>query len=173
MDRPTYAHIRSFFTKIDSGAYFFYITDPHHLVSSFITALEKLATQNNAEMKLKFFEVGTVIKIKQCKILEELKQRHDRAETVMDFVDDCIVESEEQDLHTQFLQMQKNQLMDLQEHFERFCNVLLVLGINSANFELNLFKSYLLPIFFNEPDIKPTVLKKENQFVPFNFGDIQ
>ena len=124
-------------------------------------------------MKWRFIEVGTVIKIKQCKILEELKQRHNRAETVMDFVDDCIGEPEEQDVNTQFLQIQKSQLMELQEHFERYCNVLLVLGINSANFELNLIKSYLLPILSNEPDNKPTVLKKANQFVPFNFGDIQ
>ena len=38
----------------------------------------------------------------------------------MDFVDDCIVDPEERDLCTQFLQMQKEQIFGLQEHFERY-----------------------------------------------------
>ena len=67
-------------------------------------------------MKLKCVEVETAIKIKLSKLLEQLSQRHNRTETVMDFVDNCIVDSEEQDLSTQFLQMQKNQLIDLQVH---------------------------------------------------------
>ena len=37
----------------------------------------------------------------------------------MDFVDDCIVDTEEQDLSSQFLQMRNNHLFDLQEMFER------------------------------------------------------
>ena len=59
------------------------------------------------------------MKIKLCQFLQQLNQRHNRAETVMDFVDDCIFDSEEQDLSSHFLQMLKNQLIDLQEHFER------------------------------------------------------
>ena len=69
--------------------------------------------------------------------------------------------------------MQKNHLIDLQEHFERYCNVLPVLGFNSAKYDINLIKSYLLPILVNERDIEPTVIKKANQFVSFKFGDIQ
>ena len=69
--------------------------------------------------------------------------------------------------------MQKNQLIDLQERFERYCNVLLVFGYNSANYDIKLIKSYLLPILVNERDIEPIVLKKPNQFVSFKFGDIQ
>ena len=49
--------------------------------------------------------------------LEQLNQRQNRAEKVTEFVDDCIVDSE--DLSTQFLQMQKNQVIPLEEHFER------------------------------------------------------
>ena len=98
----------------------------HHLISSFITALEGLATQSKAHMKLNFIELETAIKSKLCAILEQLNQRHqrrNRAEKVSNFVDDCVVEEEEKDLSTQFLQMQKNQLIDLQEHFERYCKV--------------------------------------------------
>ena len=109
-------------------------------------------------MKLNFFEVETTVKIKLYAILEQLKKRRNRAERVSKFVDDCIVE-EEKDLPTQFLQMQKNQLFDLQEHFERYCNVLPVFGFNSAKHNINLIKSYLLTILVNERDIEPTVIK--------------
>ena len=148
-------------------------SDPRHLVSSFITALEGLATQSKAQKKLNFIEVETAIKMKLCAILEKLNQRRNRAERVSNFVDDCIVEEEEKDLSTQFLQMQKNQLFDLQEYFERFCNTLPVFGFNRAKYEINLIKSYLLPIFFTERQIEPTVIKKAIQFVSFKFGDVQ
>ena len=69
--------------------------------------------------------------------------------------------------------MQKNELFDLQEHFERQGNVLPVFGFNSAKYDINLIKSYLLPILVNERDIEPIVIKKANQFVSFKFGDIQ
>ena len=85
--------------------------NPYHLISSFITALEELETQSKAQMKLNFIEVETAIKIKLCAILEQLNQRRNRAERVSNFVDDCIVEEEEKDLSTQFLQMQMNQLL--------------------------------------------------------------
>ena len=146
--------------------------NPHHLISSFITSLEGLATQSKVQMKLNFIEVETAIEIKLCAILEQLNQRRNRAERVSNFVDDCIVE-EEKDLSTQFLQMQKNQLIDLQEHFERYCNVLPVFGFNSAIYDIILIKSYLLTTLVNERDVERTVIKKANQFVSFKFGDIQ
>ena len=74
---------------------------------------------------------------------------------------------------TQFLQIQKNQIFDLQESLERYCNVLPVFGFDSSNYDLNLIKSYLLPILVNEREIEPTVIKKANQFTSFKFGDIQ
>ena len=67
----------------------------------------------------------------------------------------------------------KNQLIDLQESLERYCNVLTVSGFNSAKYDLNLINSYLLPILVNERDIEPTDIKKANQFIFFKFGDIQ
>ena len=69
--------------------------------------------------------------------------------------------------------MQKNQLIDLQEHFERYCNVLPVFVLNSAKCDINLIKPYFLPILVNGHDIEPTVIKKANQCVFFQFGDIQ
>ena len=118
-------------------------------------------------MKLNFFEVETAMKKKLCAILEQLNQRRKRAEKVSNFVDDCIVEEEEEDLSTRFLQMQKNQLFDLQEHFELYCNVLPVFGFNSAKYDINLIKSCLLPILVNEKDIETNSYKKASQFVSF------
>ena len=134
--------------------------NPHHLILSFITALEGLATQSKAQMKLNFIEVETAIKIKLCAIMEQLNQRRNQAERVSNFADDCMVEEEEKNLSTQFLKMQKNQLIDLQEHFERYCNVLPIFGFNSAKYDINLIKLYLLPILVNDRDIEPTVIRK-------------
>ena len=56
---------------------------------------------------------------------------------------------------------------------ERYCNILPIFGFNSAEYDLNLIKAYLLPILVNERNIEPTVIKKVNQFVTFKFSDIQ
>ena len=152
---------------------FFCNANPDHLISSFITALAELATHSKAQMKLNFIEVETATKLKLCAILEQLNQRRNRSETVSSFLDDCIVEEEEKHLATQFLQMQKHQLIDLQDHFEHYCNVLPVFGFNSAKYDNILMKSYLIPYLVNERDIEPTVVSKVNQFVSFKFGDVQ
>ena len=69
--------------------------------------------------------------------------------------------------------MKKEQFIDLQEHLERYCDVLPIFGFNSAKYDLNLMKSYLLPIPVNERNNGPTVLKKANQFISFKMGDLQ
>ena len=149
--------------------------DPRDLVSSFISALEGLAPQSKAQLKKRFIEVETATKIKLSSILEQLNQRHSQKERFSDFDDDeCFNDTaEEKELSTQFLQLQENQLIDLQEHFERYCNKLPVFGFNSAKYDINLIKSYLLPILVNEQKIEQTVIKKANQFVCFKFGDVQ
>ena len=147
--------------------------NPHHLIASFITALEGLAFQNKAQMKLNFFEVETATKIKLCAILEQLNERRNQAESVSKFVDGFFVEEEEKIVSTQFLQMQKTRSKNLQEHFECYCNASQVFGFNSAKYDFNLIKSYLLPFHVNDRDMQPTVLTKANQFVSFKFGDIQ
>ena len=113
-----------------------------------------------------FFDIETTIKTKLGSILEKLTQRHNQREQAdLDVNETCT--------STQFLQIQKKQLIDLQEHLERYCNVLPILGFNSVKYDLNLIKSYLLPILVNERNIEPTVIKKANQFISFKFGDIQ
>ena len=143
-------------------------SDPHHLVKSFIGALEKLALQSKTLMKNSSFEIETMIKDKLGSIMEKLTQRHNRWEQPdLDDCDDGTCTS------NQFLQIQKKQLIDLQEHLERYCSVLPVFGFNSAKYDLNLIKSYLLPILINECNIEPTVIKKVKQFISFKFRDFQ
>ena len=100
--------------------------------------------------------------------MEKLTQRHNRREQAD--LDDCY---DETCSSTQFSQIRKKQLIDMQEHLERHCNVLPVFGFNSAKYDLNLLKSYLLPILVNERNIEPTFIRKANQFISFKFGDIQ
>ena len=151
---------------------FLYNYDPHHLVYLFIGALDGLASQSKAQMKLLFLDIETRIKIELGSILEKLTQHHNRRESAKFDMNqgDC---DNEICASTQFLQVQKIQLIDLQETLERYCNVLPVFGFNSAKHGLNIITSYLLPILVNERDIEPTVIKKANQFIPFKFGDIQ
>ena len=121
-------------------------------------------------MQLRFIEVETAIKIKLSSILQQFNQRHSQRERVIDYDNDKYFNdtAEEKELSTQFLQMQKNQLIDLQELFERYCNTLPVFRFNSANYDINLIKSYLLPILVNEQQIEPLVIKKNQSLCFFH-----
>ena len=134
-------------------------SNPRDLVESFIDAVEGLATQSKAQMRLKFLEIETAIKSKLTRTLESLNKRRCRNQRVFDFEDHCFEDdNEEKDASTQSLQMQKNQLVELQEHLERYCNVLPVFGFNSAKYDINLIKSYLLPLLMNERNMEPIVI---------------
>ena len=148
--------------------------NPRDLVESFIDTVEGLATQSKTQMKLKFLEIETAIKSKLTRNLESLNERRYRNQRVFEFKDHCFEDNnEEKDASTQFLQMQKNQLIELQEHLECYCNVSPVFGLNSAKYDIILIKSYLLPILINERNMEPTVISKANQFVFFKIGDGQ
>ena len=55
--------------------------------------------------------------------------------------------------------MQKNQLIDSQDHFERYCNTIPVFGL-SARYEINFIKTFLIPTVVNKKDVEPIVIKK-------------
>ena len=105
-------------------------------------------------MNLNFLEIETAFKSKLTRTLESLNERRCRNQRVFEFEDQCFEDdNEEKDASTQFLQMQKNQLIELQEHLERYCNVLLVFEFNSAKYNINLIKFFLLPILNNERNL--------------------
>ena len=76
-------------------------------------------------------------------------------------------------MSTQFLPTQKNQVIDLQEHLERFCNILPVFGFNSPKYDNTLIKNELLALLNNERKIEAIVITKANQVVFFKFGDVE
>ena len=153
---------------------FLYNSNPRDLVESFIEAVDGLATQSKAQMTLKYPEIERAIKSKLTRTLESLYESRCRNQHVFEFEDHCFEDdNEEKDASTNFLQMQKNQLIELQEHLERYWKVLPVFGFNSAKYDINLIKSYLLPILINERNMEPTVNKQPDQFVTFKFGDVQ
>ena len=134
-------------------------SNPRDLVDSFIDAVEGLATRSKAQMKLKLPEIEIAIKSKVTQTLESLNECRCRNQRVFEFEDHCFEDdNEEKDASTQFLQKQKNQLIELQEHLERYYNVLPVFGFNSAKYNIKLIKSYLLPILINERNMEPIVI---------------
>ena len=104
-----------------------------------------------------FLQIETAIKSILAPILETLNQcrsHRDGNEAEND-------NSEKSS--TQFLQMQQNQLIQLHEHFERYCNLLHVSVIKSARYDIKLIKSHLLPVPLIKRDIEPFVIKKCQQ----------
>ena len=143
--------------------------DPKTLIVSFVEALEELASRSKAEMLQKFSSFENAVKTRVSSIFEKLNGRKDESTLMFEFQ---IAEEEEIDMSTQYLQNQKNQLLELQ-HFESYVSILPVFGFNSGRYDLNLIKSYLLPYLIHERDIQPTVIKKANHFVSFKIGDVQ
>ena len=72
-------------------------------------------------------DVETTKNFKLGSILEKRNQRDNRQAQVS--LDDC---NNKRCAATQFSQIQKKQITDLQELLERYCNVLSVFGFNSA-----------------------------------------
>ena len=144
--------------------------DPKKLIVSFVEALEELARRSKAKMLQKISSIANVIKTRVNSIFEKLNGRKDESTPMFEFQ---YIEEQEIDMSTQFVQIQKNQLLELQQHFVRYVNTLPVFGFNSGKYDLNLIKSYLLPYLIHERDIQPKVIKKANNFVSFKFGDVQ
>ena len=120
-------------------------SDPHHLVTSFVVALGNSALQSKTILKNLFFDIETTINNKLGSILEKLTQRYIRREQAkLDICDNKTY------TFTQTLQIRKKQLIDLQEHLERYCNVLPIFGCNRVKYDLNLIKSYFLPFLLTK-----------------------
>ena len=96
---------------------FLYNKDPQNLIIDFVSKLELLAEKNKLEMRTKFpdFEVAVNERIK--KIIDQLSERgKNYSSNKFEYENECIDDSEEADMSTQFLRIQKNQLIDLKQH---------------------------------------------------------
>ena len=121
-------------------------------------------------MLQKFSPIENAIKTRVSSIFEKINGRKDESTPMLEFQ---YFEEEEIDMSTQFLQMQKNQLLELQQHFERYVSTLPAFDFNNGNYDLTHIKSYSLPYLINESGIQPTVIRKAYHFVSFKFGDVQ
>ena len=146
-------------------------SNPHHLVASLIGSLESSVSESKTQMKLLFPETKTKIKNKMAGILQKVNQFQKRREQAS--LHDCDNECCTTTQFSQKQQKQKNQLFELQQKFERFCNLIPVFGFNRAQFDLIVVKFYSLPFLVNELDIATTVIKKANQFNSFKSSDNQ
>ena len=72
-----------------------------------------------------------------------------------------------------FCKHKKKQIIDLQDHLEKFCKVFLVFGFNSAKYDINLVELNLLPMLVKERVVEQKKIKKLNQLVSFKFGKAQ
>ena len=176
MDWKTYSHISLYFIKPCPAIDLPSNVDPHYLVASFIAALESPASHSKVQMETLFTDIEKGKKIKVDRVLETLSQRLNRRRQVLEAEYVCFPEdSDDNCVSAEILQVQKNQLIDVQERLERYCKPLLVLGFNSAKYDINLIKSslFLLPKLINSRDIEPVVIRKTNQYISFKFGVIK
>ena len=103
-------------------------------------------------------------------LLNELGKKYSSNE--FDYKDECVEESEEAEMSTQFLRYQKNQPVDLKQHLEKYVNTLPDIGFNSGRYDLNLIKFCLIPFLICDKEQETSVIKKANYFISFKFGDV-
>ena len=153
---------------------FLYNKDPQNLIIDFVSNLELLAEKRGLELRSKFQDIERAVNERVKKIFDQLNERGKIfSSNKFEYEDECIEDSEEADMSTQFLRIQKNQLIDLKQHLERYMNTLPVFGFNSGRFDLNLIKSYLIPYLIFDKEQEISVIKKANDFISFKLGDVQ
>ena len=132
---------------------FLYNKDPQNLIINFVSKLELLAEKSKLEMRTKFQDIEVVVNERMKKIFDQLNKRgKNYSSNKFEYEDECIADSEEADMSSKFLRIQKNQLIDLKQNLERYVNILPVFGFNSGRYDLNLIKSYLIPYLIRDKD---------------------
>ena len=121
--------------------------DPQNLIIDFVSKLELLAEKSNLEMRTKFQDIEAAVNERMKKIFDQLNEcGKSYSSNKCEYEDECIEDSEEADKSTQFLRIQKNQLIDLKQHLERYVNSLPVFGFKSGlGFKFNQVLPY--PLF--------------------------
>ena len=78
----------------------------------------------------------------------------------------------EQEFFRKFLNQRKRDLLNLQEYLDNYLSTFPVFGFNTAKYDLNLIKSFLIPILIKEKCLQPRIIKNI-QFISFRFGNVQ
>ena len=106
--------------------------DPKTLIVSFLEALEELDNKSKSELQTKFESTQEIINSRVKAIFEKLNDRKGLTTPAFDVQD----EEDEDGLSNQLLQTHENQLLDLQNIFERYINTLTLFGFNSGKYDL-------------------------------------
>ena len=139
----------------------------------FLGTHESFVFQSKPKIKNLFNDIERTIKIKLGCFLKKLTHGNNWWEQVSRFELNQEHCAKANCATTNFLQIEKNQLIELLEHLYWCCNVLPAFVFNGGKNGLFQMKSYLLPILCNERDSDSTVIKNTNQFFFFKYGDIQ
>ena len=96
---------------------FLYNKDSQKLIIDFVIKVEILAEKSKLEMRTKFRDVQRVVNERMTKIFQELNERcQNHPIENFEYEVECIEDTEKTDMSTQFLRMQKNQLIDLKQN---------------------------------------------------------
>ena len=99
------------------------------------------------------------------KIFNQLNERSESySRNQFEYKDECVEDSEEAD--TQFMRIQKNQLIELKQHFERYVNTPPVFGFESSRYDLSLIKSYLIAYLICDKKQELSLIKKSTISFP-------
>ena len=72
------------------------------------------------EKRTKFQDVEKIVNERMSKVFQELNEKcRNQPNENFEYEDECIEDTEETDMSTRFLRMQKNQLIDLEQNLER------------------------------------------------------
>ena len=127
-------HVRisvSISSNLIDESIFLYTKDPQNLIIGFVTNLELLAEQSKLKMRKKFQDIEVAVNERMKQIFDQLSERgKNYSSKNFEYEDECIEHSEEADMSSHFLRIQKNQLIDLKQHLERYLNTLPVFGFN-------------------------------------------
>ena len=83
------------------------------------------------KMRKKFQDIEVAVNERMKQIFDQLSERgKNYSSENFEYEDECIEHSEEADMSTHFLRIQKNQLIDLKQHLERYLNTLPIFGFN-------------------------------------------
>ena len=133
-------------SKLNDEPIFLYKKDPLKLIIDFVSKIKLLGEEKKLEMRTKFQDIEVAVNERMKKIFDRLNERHRNfSSKQIEYKDECIEDSDEADMSTQFLPIHKNQLIDLKQHLERYVNTLPVFGFNSGRYDLVLINSYLIP----------------------------
>ena len=120
-------------SKLIDEPIFLYNKDPQNLIIDFVSKLELLAEKSKLETRTKFQDIEVAVNERMNKIFDQLNERgKNYSSNKFEYEDECIEDSEEADMSTQFLRIQKNQLIDLKQHLERYVYTLPISGYNSG-----------------------------------------